>query len=270
MSVIIPFVKMHGLGNDFVIVQESYITKEVDIAKFVQEISHRKIGIGCDQFITYRQKNNNIDMVIYNQDGSRAKACGNASRCLTRLIFDKTGYENININVDGRKVSGFYIDKYNIKVDMGLPVFSNDWMPNSNDLWHFAQLYRIDPKEILCVDVANPHLVIFTKFSLKDMEVIGKNLQESDLFPDGVNVNFAKIVDNKIKLQVWERGVGFTYACGSGAIATFAAASKLGFCEDDLEIEFKLGSLMMQKEQDRIFMTGSASYVFSGEYSYAQ
>ncbi|RDD41026.1 Diaminopimelate epimerase [Trichoplax sp. H2] len=256
---------MHGLGNDFVIVNGCHMPKSSDIHSFAKEISDRELGVGCDQFIIYRQDSDKINMTIYNQDGSGAKACGNASRCLTRLLFDHTGAKNIKLDVDGRIVSGKYIDKNTIKVDMGPPSFESSWMPDSTDLCSLAERYMIEPKEMICVDVANPHLVISSKLSKKDMGMIGNDFQKCELFPDGVNVNFARIEDNKINLTVWERGTGFTYACGSGAIATFAAANKLSFFGDEAEIVFKLGSLKMQKQNDSVLMSGPASYVFTGE-----
>ena len=263
---------MHGLGNDFVIINENYMPKNCDVKSFVQEISDRELGVGCDQFIVYQQSSpDKINMSIYNQDGSGAKACGNASRCLTRLLFDQVGSKNIRLDVNGRVVSGKYIDEDTIKVDMGPPSFESNWMPDSADLWSLAERYMIEPKEnMICVDVANPHLVIFSKLSKKDMGIIGSNFQDNELFPDGVNVNFARIDNdiNKIHLKVWERGVGFTYACGSGAIATFAAANKLGFVGNEVEIAFKLGSLNMQKQNDSVLMSGPARYVFTGDYLY--
>ncbi|MEM6338560.1 MAG: diaminopimelate epimerase [Pseudomonadota bacterium] len=270
MSQKIPFVKMHGLGNDFVIINEDHMPKNCDINSFVQEISDRELGVGCDQFIVYQQNPEKVSMSIYNQDGSGAKACGNASRCLTRLLFDQTGAKNIKLDVNGRIVSGEYVGENTIKVDMGPPSFESKWMPDSADLWSLAERYMIEPKEMICVDVANPHLVIFSKLSKKDMGIIGSNFQENELFPDGVNVNFARIDDNKIHLKVWERGAGFTYACGSGAIATFAAANKLGFVGNEVDIAFKLGPLNMQKQNDSVLMSGPASYVFTGDYLYGK
>ena len=262
----IPFVKMHGLGNDFVIINEHHMPKNPNIPSFVQEVSSRELGIGCDQFIVYSQNSDTVRMKIYNQDGSAAKACGNASRCLTRLVFDKTGNKNIKLDIDGRIVLGKYIDKNTIEVDMGTPLFKNNWMPDVSDLWTLAERYMIEPKEMICVDVANPHLVIFSQLSKKDMGIIGSDFQKNQLFPGGINVNFAKIVNNKINLKVWERGAGFTYSCGSGAIATFSAANKLGFSGDEAEIVFKLGSLNMKKQNNTVTMRGPASYVFTGEY----
>jgi diaminopimelate epimerase len=262
----IVFIKMHGLGNDFVIVENSLISEVEDVKNFAITVSNRQIGIGCDQFITYTKHDHFISMNIFNQDGSRAKACGNASRCISRLIFDKYGIKDVTINIDDKKINTVYSDPDNITVNMGIANFSTDWMPTQEKLWQIAEKYRIEPKEMICVDVGNPHLVIFTKLSDKDKKIIGKNLQNHDLFTNGVNVNFAQVEDNTIFLKVWERGTGFTMACGSGASASFAAASKLAFVDKAAIVSFELGSLKMQEQDNQILMTGSASYVFTGEY----
>lgn len=262
----IPFVKMHGLGNDFVIIEHSLLLEIKDIKKIVVNISNRQIGIGCDQFITYTKDNHSISMNIFNQDGSKAQACGNASRCLSRLMFDQHGIKNIAIHVGDKKITCTYSDANNITVDMGIASFSANWMPSQEKLWQLAEVYRIEPKEVICVDVGNPHLIIFSKLSDKDKKILGRNLQGHNLFPNGVNVNFAQIQDDNIILKVWERGAGFTMACGSGASASFAAANKLGFVDTTAKVFFTLGSLKMQKKDNQILMTGPASYVFTGEY----
>ena len=264
----IPFVKMHGLGNDFVIILEDKLPANADLVSFASKISNRTTGIGCDQFITYNPCGPEIQMSIYNPDGTNALACGNASRCLSRLIFDHTKQRNITLNINGRKVECQYTDPNNIKVSMGEVQFLSHWMPNTDQLWQVAQQYMIEPKEMLCVDVANPHLVIFTKLSKKDQALIGRHFQNTDLFPDGINVNFATVQDDKIHLRVMERGVGFTQACGSGAVASFAAANKLGFVNQSASVVFAMGELKLSNYPHNITMCGPASYVFDGEYSY--
>ncbi len=265
----IPFVKMHGLGNDFVIIAEESLPSAMNMKDFAKAISNRRLGIGCDQFIVYKQKQDFVQMSIFNQDGSSARACGNASRCLSRLIFEKNGKRNITLDVNGRKVLCEYISASQIKVDLGVASFEESWMPKKELLWDLAiSRHLIEPKEMICVDVANPHLVIFSKLSDQDREVIGENFQNIDLFKEGININFAEVKDDKIYLKVWERGTGFTCACGSGAIATFAAANNLGFVSNKAEVIFELGSLEMEKTGANISMCGPASFVFDGEYSY--
>jgi diaminopimelate epimerase len=264
----ISFIKMHGLGNDFVMIKESSLKHVKDMKNFVINISDRKIGVGCDQFITYTKHEDHVLMNIFNQDGSKAKACGNASRCLSRTMFDEYGLKDIVIKVDDREIAATYSDPQNSTVNMGRANFDASWMPKQEDLWQLAAKYHIEPKEVLCVDVGNPHFVIFTKLSDSDKRIIGENLQKHELFPVGVNVNFASIDDDFINLKVWERGAGFTLACGSGASASFAAANKLGFVDDEATVKFKLGSLKMSKKNEQILMSGPASYVFAGEYVY--
>ncbi len=260
------FIKMHGLGNDFIIMENSLLSDVKDIKKFVISISNRQTGIGCDQFITYTKHDHFISMNIFNQDGSKAKACGNASRCLSRLMFDQHGIKDSVISIGDTKITSMYYDPDNITVDMGVASFTANWMPTQEKLWQWAEKYRIEPKEMLCVDVGNPHLVIFSKLSDKDKKIIGKNLQNHELFNNGVNVNFAQVEDITITLKVWERGTGFTMACGSGASASFAAASKLGFVDKKANVSFTLGSLKMHEQDNQILMTGPAAYVFAGEY----
>jgi diaminopimelate epimerase len=267
-KVLIPFVKMHGLGNDFVIVKNSDISNKLSHKQLAINISDRRLGIGCDQFIIYEQNGAQIKMTIFNGDGSLALACGNASRCLSKLIFDNSGHKEITIHVGKRQVMCQYHNNNMISVNMGPVSFTENWMPPQSQLWPLAQQYGIEPKEIICADVANPHLVIFSKSSEADQELIGQSFQKSDVFPNGVNINFVEIDGDNIKLRVWERGTGFTYACGSGAVASFAAANKFNFVQNKALILFELGNLLMQKQDDNITMTGPASFVFKGDFHY--
>lgn len=262
----ITFIKMHGLGNDFIFVKNLLLSEIKDIKSFVLNISDRQIGIGCDQFVTYTKYDHFVSMNIFNQDGSRAESCGNASRCLSLLMFDLYQIRELTIYIEHKKITSTYQDINNITVNMGIASFSARWMPTQENLWKLAEKYRLEPKEMICVDIGNPHLVIFTKLSYKDKKIIGRSLESHNLFRNSVNVNFAEVKGDKIILQVWERGTGFTMSCGSGASASFAAANKLGFVNQKAKVSFSLGNLKMQKENYQILMTGPASYVCTGEY----
>jgi diaminopimelate epimerase len=276
----INFVKMHGLGNDFVIVNQEDLAvncnlpqkSSQNLSQLAMDISNRYTGIGCDQFIIYTKKTNAMyscyEMIIYNQDGSKAKLCGNASRCLAKLIYLNTGQKNISLKVDNRELSCQILGDNEITVDIGQVSFDKEWMPISEKIWPILERYTIDLKEVICVDVGNPHFIIFSNLNDQDKDIIGRKLQEKELFADGVNVNFALIKDNKIYLSVWERGAGLTLACGSGACASFAAANKLGFIRSACEVIFPLGSLKMSKKGDNIIMTGPATLVALGEFFY--
>lgn len=265
----IPFVKMHGLGNDFIIIEEDSIREIVNKKELIEEMCMRHTSVGCDQLIMYSPVGDKFAVKIYNSDGSTGQACGNVSRCLTRLLHETRGVDkNFNLIVADRVVKCEYISQNKLKVNMGQAKFDAEWMPINEKLWSIAKKYNIDQKEIVCVDIGNPHVVIFSKFSKSDQAVIGSDMQKSEMFNDGVNVNFAEITRDKILLSVFERGVGFTMACGSGACASFAGARILGFIEqDNIDVEFKLGKLHMSKNSDNeIIMTGPAEYVCEGEY----
>lgn len=270
----IPFIKMHGLGNDFVIMKAQDI-ENVDIVDLVKKVADRHLGVGCDQFIIYTTQEGSIDgitynyqMWVYNNDSSHASTCGNATRCIAKLIYEETGLKQVNIKVSDRIIFCSYIDDNNISVNMGTPSFHESWMPMQDDLEDFAMRYKMQPKEIVCVSMSNPHIVIFGNFLEEDKEVIGQALQNGDLFPDGVNVNFASKQGNRILLTVWERGAGITLACGSGACATFAAAKRLGFIDHDAEVVFKLGSLYLSSKNNDIIMRGSAIAIARGIFYY--
>lgn len=272
------FVKMHGLGNDFVIVNSADIPKNILNSDFIRKIMHRRLGIGGDQLIIYSLDDTNtsngqtIKMNIYNADGSSARACGNASRCMIKLMHDEYNIQEFNLTVDGRTLQCNIAGDDKYTVNMGLAATSTPWMPPQEELLKLASKYNLGPKDLICIDVGNPHLVIFTKLYQKDMDIIGSELQNSELFPDGINVNFPIIDGNKIDLAVYERGTGFTLACGSGACATVAGSYYLGKISsksnNDITVSFRLGKLEMRMQNNEIIMAGPAEYSFFGEYLY--
>lgn len=265
----VNFVKMHGLGNDFIIINIQDLSVDSNHNVFAKFVADRHIGIGCDQLIIYEKiENNHYNMSIYNQDGSVANACGNAMRCLMYMLYNKFGITNISINVLTRQ-SQCIINNEEICVNMGSVSFNETWMPSTDKLWDMAQIYSISPKEILCVDVGNPHLIIFANLNEQDQNIIAQKIQSSNLFPQGININFANINNhNTIYLSVWERGTGLTLACGSGACASFAASQKLGFIGSCCEVSFKLGKLKMSMQEQDIIMCGSATFVAAGTLYY--
>lgn len=256
----IEFAKMHGLGNDFVIVEKSPQVASLNLSSLAKEISDRHTGLGCDQFILYEMKGDECLMHIYNQDGSESRMCGNATRCLTKLI----GKKDLNIRVLDRVLKCHMNDK-SVSVNMGSASFDSKWMPSEAALWELAAMYKLEPREILCLDLGNPHLVIFKEdLTHQDRELIGRDMQHNPLFVGGINVSFVNIKGTTLDVIVWERGAGFTLACGSGACASFAAAKRLGFVDDKALVRFKLGELEMADSDGEIVMTGSATLVAKG------
>ncbi len=266
----ISFTKMHVLGNDFLLIEEKIINDIKDIHGFVVLIANRVTGVGCDQLIFYGGVNDKeVTMKVYNRDGSQALTCGNAAICLARIIYDLYGSKNIRIETEYGLIKSEYFSKYEIKVNLGVPKFFTEKISQINVLYDFLNSFKISPKDVLCVNMPNPHLVIFVQLSHEDQKNIGSHLEQASIFRDGINVNFAYIKDRNIYLTVWERGAGFTMSCGSGACATFATAMRLGFVEDYANIIFQLGKVKMKLEnQHEISMMGACSYVAKGEYFY--
>lgn len=262
------FIKMHGLGNDFVVVSRDQISG-TDIPNFARSISNRHTGIGCDQLIIYKANGPaHYQMWPYNQDGSPASACGNGTRCVVKLAYLEHGTKNLEIDVLGRKLECRVLSEDKFEVNMGKVSFDRPWMPPLEKLWAITKLYNLNPKDIICADIGNPHLVIITDSEMpeEDKHLIGSIFEKHELFSDGVNVNFVHINGKNIDLKVWERGAGFTFACGSGACASFAAAHKLGFVSDKAIVHFSTGSLDMSLKGDQIYMAGPATLVAKGDY----
>ena len=254
---------MHGLGNDFVIMHKHDIANVKNFKPFIERISDRRLGIGCDQVITYEENGAEYIMSIYNQDGSSAEACGNGTRCLAQLI----GKREVVITVLNRTLKCTLNADDTVTVNMGKVSFQEKWMPNESTLWDVVKLYDIDPRDAMCVSMGNPHLVLFkSNLSYADKKLIGHELEKHRIFPSGVNVNFANLENNIIKLMVWERGDGFTLACGSGACASFAAAKKMGFVGIEAVVRFEHGDLLMSSTNDEILMTGPTTTVAEGLY----
>jgi len=287
------FYKMHGLGNDFIFIVNQEFDKTRDITNFdkkgfIKKISNRNFGIGCDQFILFSKldsldNNEEIyEMQIYNSDGSIASACGNASRCLGKLIFDNNVFgsnefqnhgkslelKNIKINVAGRVISCQKISENIMKVNMGLAYFEKDWMPQNDYIINLANKFNLPSENISCVDVGNRHIVlIMDSLSEEEAFFLGSHINSEDYFGEGINVNFAVVKDKKIFLKTYERGVGMTMACGSGACASFAFAKKMGFVNNDCEVIFEAGKLKLSfDENNSIMMEGPAIMIADGLY----
>lgn len=304
----LSFDKMHGLGNDFVMISLAHLKdtfkEEINIHEMVLFISDRHLGAGCDQLIIYDfdviDDSIQIRMKIFNPDGTDANACGNGTRCLIALCYQKllseTKINAVTVDVFGKmdnncKLSAFVrtlygiIENDTVFVNMGQASFDKPWMPSKEVLSEVLSMYNIDSSKCVCVDVGNPHLVIFDNCTSQDMDLLGEKLAHANhngrrVFEDSVNINFAKVnhvrqqdsVQNEIDLLVWERGIGFTLACGSGACATSAAATRMHFVSNaslesnnTIKVNFKLGALLLNiMENNDVIMGGPTSYVYTG------
>lgn len=267
----VPFVKMHGLGNDFVILDAR--PRSIPLtASHIRAIANRRTGVGCDQLIVLEKPRGKADlfMAIYNPDGSRAGACGNATRCVAAL--EMTVHQNnapLAIETDFAVLQVVRDAPNLFAVNMGAPLFGWQDIPLSKD----ADTQALDtgiaelPKAV-CVNIGNPHTIFFVNDAdALDIESLGRAVETSPLFPQKTNVEFAQIIDEKrIRLRVWERGAGATRACGSGACATLVAAARKGLSGRKAEIILDGGSLFIEWQEDgNVMMRGPAAFVASGE-----
>lgn len=271
------FYKYHGLGNDFIIIDNRdnniNLTKEDIIA-----LCHRNYGIGADGIILVENsKELDIKMTIYNADGSQAEMCGNATRCFAKYVYEKDIVKKTKINIE--TLAGVIIPELeikngkviNVKVDMGKPIFETKDIPcNINEKTAINASIEIDSNVyvITAVSVGVPHVVIF-RDTLIDEEVIkeGKIIENSHYFPMKTNVNFVKIFGrNEIAVRTWERGAGYTLACGTGSCASVAAGIINGLLDNTVLVHLKGGDLTVHWDgKNNIFMEGTATEVFSGK-----
>ena len=260
----LPFLKMHGLGNDFVIIdsrgREAIVTPELATA-----IGDRHRGVGFDQLAEIRTSSSaDIDLDFWNSDGSRAGACGNATRCVGRLMLDETGKDEVTIRTE----RGILIARRagnEVSVNMGHPQRMWDEVPLSHPVdTDFLPLEG----EPVAVGMGNPHAVFFVDDIQKvDVPNWGKKVEYDPLFPQRTNVEFAEVrARDEIRMRVWERGTGITLACGSGACATAVAASVRGLTDKKVRMEVDGGWLTLDWRDDGVWMTGPTQLVFKAEF----
>lgn len=258
---------MHGLGNDFVIVdmrsEEWEISKEQAAA-----IAHRQHGIGCDQLIVLRGSDQaDVRMQIFNADGGEVEACGNAARCVAKLLGATT-----SIETSGGLISGNATEQGAI-VDMGQPRFEWDAIPlaYAMDSLHMPVGWE-DMQDPAAVNVGNPHVIFFVDDSdAVELDRLGPMIEVDPLFPERVNVNVAHVADGTVHLRVWERGVGLTRACGTGACATAVAAIRRGLATSPVSVKLPGGKLEISwNEGEAILMEGPTTHVFTGEIDWDQ
>jgi diaminopimelate epimerase len=257
------FCKMHGLGNDFVILDAREEPVATDAAR-ARAIADRRRGVGCDQLILLEPSVvADVRMRIWNADGSEVESCGNATRCVALLEGGEVSIETLggvlkaSANGDGATI------------DMGAPRFGWAEIPLAYAMDTAAMPVGWDGLEQpMAVNVGNPHVVFFVADAdAVDLGRIGPEIEQDPLFPERVNVNVASIEpDGAIKLHVWERGAGLTLACGTGACATAVAAIRRGLAKGPVAVRLPGGTLSIDwAPGETIRMSGPATFVFSGE-----
>jgi len=266
----IEFIKMHGLGNDFVIIDQRI--NKIPISKeIINKLSDRKSGAGCDQLITINDnssKDHDVYIQIYNPGGDKAEACGNGTRCVAKLLFDETNNKELKIKSDAGILIAKKVDNTNISVNLGK--ISNHWqdIPLTEEIDTLNMPISIEGfSSGVAVNIGNPHIVFFgSNINNVDLSSIGPKIENNKFFPNKTNVEIIEILnENKIKMRVWERGVGITLACGSGACAAVYAGNLKKLLKDKVEVELERGSLFINIKNNKAIMTGPAEISFRGK-----
>ncbi|HEV7659212.1 MAG TPA: diaminopimelate epimerase [Allosphingosinicella sp.] len=252
------FHKMHGLGNDFVILDAREGAVAMDEAR-ARAIADRRTGVGCDQVILLEPSDvADLRMRIWNADGGEVESCGNATRCVVMLEGGGT-----TIETKGGILSG---DAGG--VDMGPPRFGWEEIPLAHAMDTAAMpVGWEDLQDGAALNVGNPHIVFFVQdANVVDLARLGPLIEHDPLFPERVNVNVASFEDEAIRLRVWERGAGLTAACGTGACATAVAAIRQRLVSSPVEVRLPGGALTVDwSAGGTIRMSGPATHVFTGE-----
>ncbi len=274
------FTKMHGISNDYVYI--STFDQEIpDPGQLAVRLSDRRTGIGGDGIILVCPADGaDAKMRIFNADGSEGKMCGNGIRCVGKFVYDKglvppektvitidtlSGIKTLDLTVeDGRVQSA--------RVDMGAAILKPSEIPvryHGDKMVNAPLIVGRREWRVTAVSMGNPHCVTFTDdVDGLDLEKIGPSFEKHPAFPDRVNTEFVRVIDDHtLQMRVWERGSGETWACGTGACATAVAACENGFCKkgEDITVKLRGGDLVINYTDETVVMTGPASTVFEGE-----
>ncbi len=279
----LTFSKMHGIGNDYIYINcfQETVTDPENLSIFLSDV---RFGVGSDGLVLILPSEKaDFRMRIFNADGSEAMMCGNATRCIGKYVYDMGMTNKTEISLEtnsGIKYLTLYPGADNkiesVKVDMGRAILVPKEIPVNSDLDRFiAQPVTVDGKEytMTCVSMGNPHAVVFLPdINSLDLEKIGPSFEHHPLFPDRVNTEFVRVIDDHtLQMRVWERGSGETFACGTGTCATVVAAVLNGYCkkEEEILVHLRGGDLrIIYHDNGTVTMIGPATYVFEGKMEY--
>ncbi len=268
----LPFTKMHGLGNDFIVIN-NFKGDLPDLSSKAQKLCDRRFGIGCDQLLVIRPSEvADVRMQIFNADGSEVEMCGNGIRCFAQYVR-----KHKIVNQDAMTVETLggimkpVIKGDLVEVDMGEPILKAPKIPVNLEGMVIAKHVEVNgaTHAITCVSMGNPHCVMFVEEVEKaPVTSLGPVLENHSLFPKRINVEFAQVVDkHTVKLRVWERGSGETLACGTGACGTTVAAVLNGLTNRKVNVQLPGGTLEItwSEKDNHVYMTGPGVTVFEGE-----
>lgn len=273
----LEFSKYHGTGNDFVMVED--IEGKISVSgELIAAICDRRFGVGADGLIRVtRPDDADFFMDYYNADGSVAEMCGNGVRCLGKFVHDRGltdktelavetrgGIKHLSIHTQGGAITS-------LTVDMGSPAFTRAEIPMTGPAGETFLVQRVKAGGRAftgsAISMGNPHLVLFVEEDPGDLDVesLGPELEFHEMFPEKANIEFAHVYDGHINVRVWERGIGETMACGTGACAVLVAANEAGLVGTGAQVKFPGGILEVERTpDDSVLLTGPAEHVFDG------
>lgn len=271
----LKFTKMHGAGNDFVVIdgvrQDVYLTPEQ-----FRLLADRHVGVGCDQILVVKKSQNeeaDFRYLIFNADGGEVEQCGNGARCFVRFVHDHklTSKREIVVQTKGGLISPRLEDDGRVTVNMGAPILEAARVPFVSDSDELIQALEVNGKtlQISVVSMGNPHAVhVVEDVALADVATLGPLIEQHPRFAKRVNAGFMQIVDRAhIKLRVYERGAGETMSCGTGACAAVVIGIQRGLLDSSVQVATHGGVLTISWEGlgKPVIMTGPAITVFEGE-----
>ena len=271
-----PFLKMHGLGNDFVVLDARAADLELTPERR-RTIADRRLGVGCDQLIVLERPTDreaDVFMRIYNPDGGEAGACGNATRCVASVVMDERNSDHVTVQT----IAGLLESQKAGLGSNGLPVISVDMGPARLDWREIPVSQACDTNHLplglgplqdpVGTNMGNPHATFFVDDAdAIPLAELGPKLEHDRLFPERANIGVAQRVgEDRLRLRVWERGAGITLACGSGACAAVVAASRRGLVQRKADVVLEGGTLTIEWLRDgHVLMTGGIALAFKGE-----
>ena len=279
----INFTKMHGIGNDYIYINclESMVEDPTNLAI---KMSDRHFGVGGDGIVLIAPSTvADARMIMFNMDGSEGNMCGNAIRCVGKYMYDRVGIKKNPMTIETK--SGIKILEFNapdgivetVKVNMGATILEPEnipvTLPGDENNQVVNREIEIDGVKygITAVSMGNPHAVTYleSEEAVDNLEIekIGPKFENNPIFPERVNTEFVSIIDDHtLKMRVWERGSGETWACGTGACATVVSSVLNGYCPkgEDIKVKLRGGDLVIRYTDEAVFMTGSATFVFDG------
>ena len=259
----LPFMKMHGLGNDFVVIDRRK-TGDLPDAATVAAIADRHRGVGFDQLaVILPGQDTDARLVFFNSDGSFSAACGNATRCVARFLMDESGAKTLRLQTDHAVLLAEDAGDRLTRVNMGAPVL--DWakIPLARDIDTLHLPIAGDP---VATGMGNPHMTLFVPDAdAVDLESFGPIHEHHPLYPQRTNVEVVQVVSpQEIILRIWERGAGITLASGSCSCAAVVAAARRGLTGRHVRVNVPGGQLDIDWREDGVWMTGPTAYVFDG------